>query len=118
MYIVYLIIFIPNSLSFCAPCLYNVGIKLILIDTDAEHMRAAKEALHVSTAPATVLCREEEQRRVLEFCKACVEQEKAGSLYVCGCPGTGKSLSMEIVKQLLVDWAKEVKLFSFLYLFL
>ncbi|KAB1227731.1 hypothetical protein CJ030_MR1G028878 [Morella rubra] len=73
----------------------------------AEHMRAAKEALHVSTAPATVLCREEEQRRVLEFCKACVEQEKAGSLYVCGCPGTGKSLSMEIVKQLLVDWAKE-----------
>lgn len=81
-------------------------------------MRAAKEALHVSTAPATVLCREEEQMRVLEFCKACVEQEKAGSLYVCGCPGTGKSLSMEIVKQLLVDWAKEVKLFSFLYLFL
>ncbi|XP_059430718.1 cell division control protein 6 homolog B-like [Corylus avellana] len=74
---------------------------------DAEQMRAVKEALHVSTAPSTVVCREEEQKRVLEFCKACVEQEKAGSLYVCGCPGTGKSLSMEKVKLLLVDWAKE-----------
>ncbi|KAF5470454.1 hypothetical protein F2P56_010968 [Juglans regia] len=75
---------------------------------DTEQMRAVKEALHVSTAPSTIVCREDEQRRVLEFCKACVEQEKAGSLYICGCPGTGKSLSMEKVKQLLVDWAKEV----------
>lgn len=79
------------------------------IDADAEQMRAVKEALHVSKAPSTVVCREEEQKRVLEFCKACVEQEKAGSLYVCGCPGTGKSLSMEKVKQLLVDWAKQVE---------
>lgn len=79
-------------------------------------MRAVKEALHVSTAPSTVVCRENEQRRVLEFCKACVEQEKAGSLYICGCPGTGKSLSMEKAKHLLVDWAKEVKLLLPLYL--
>ncbi|KAG6631273.1 hypothetical protein I3843_13G066400 [Carya illinoinensis] len=74
---------------------------------DTEQMREVKEALHVSTAPSTVVCREDEQKRVLEFCKVCVEQEKAGSLYVCGCPGTGKSLSMEKLKQLLVDWAKE-----------
>ncbi|XP_040992108.1 cell division control protein 6 homolog B isoform X2 [Juglans microcarpa x Juglans regia] len=74
---------------------------------DTEQMRAVKEALHVSTAPSTIVCRENEQKRVLEFCKVCVEQEKSGSLYVCGCPGTGKSLSMEKVKQLLVDWAKE-----------
>ncbi|XP_021278639.1 cell division control protein 6 homolog B-like [Herrania umbratica] len=72
---------------------------------DVEHMRAVKEALHVSTAPSTIVCREDEQKRVLEFCKACVEQEKAGSLYVCGCPGTGKSLSMEKVKQQVIDWA-------------
>lgn len=86
-----------------------VLIIIVVIDADAEQMRAVKEALHVSTAPSTIVCREEEQRRVLEFCKACVEQEKAGSLYVCGCPGTGKSLSMEKVNQLLVDWAKEVE---------
>ncbi|OMO84287.1 hypothetical protein CCACVL1_10904 [Corchorus capsularis] len=73
--------------------------------TDVEHMRAVKEALHVSTAPSTVVCREDEQKRILEFCRACVEQEKAGSLYVCGCPGTGKSLSMEKVKDQVMNWA-------------
>lgn len=72
-------------------------------------MKAVKEAMHVSTAPPNIVCREGEQKRVLEFCQACVEQEKAGSLYVCGCPGTGKSLSMEKVKQLLFHWANEVQ---------
>lgn len=75
---------------------------------DSEQMKAVKEAMHVSTAPPNIVCREGEQKRVLEFCQACVEQEKAGSLYVCGCPGTGKSLSMEKVKQLLFHWANEV----------
>ncbi|KAK9279784.1 hypothetical protein L1049_013466 [Liquidambar formosana] len=77
---------------------------------DTKQMSAVKEVLHVSTAPSTVVCREDEQNRVLEFCKACVEQEKAGSLYACGCPGTGKSLSIEKVKQLLLDWATEAGL--------
>ncbi|XP_039012718.1 cell division control protein 6 homolog B-like [Hibiscus syriacus] len=72
---------------------------------DVEQMGAVKESLHVSTAPSTVVCREDEQKRVLDFCKTCVEQEKAGSLYACGCPGTGKSLSMEKVKQQVIDWA-------------
>ncbi|KAF8369866.1 hypothetical protein HHK36_032107 [Tetracentron sinense] len=70
-------------------------------------MSAVKEVLHVSTTPAVAVCREEEQKRVLEFCKGCIEQEKAGSVYLCGCPGTGKSLSIEKVKQLLVGWAQE-----------
>ncbi|PSS14206.1 Cell division control protein 6 B like [Actinidia chinensis var. chinensis] len=74
---------------------------------DMKQVSAVKEALHVSTAPYTVVCREDEQKRVLEFCKGCVELEKAGSLYVCGCPGTGKSLSMERVKESLVEWAEE-----------
>ncbi|KAK2641474.1 hypothetical protein Ddye_023237 [Dipteronia dyeriana] len=74
---------------------------------DVEQMSAVMEALHVSTAPSLIVCREEEQRRILEFCKTHLEEEKTGSLYVCGCPGTGKSLSMETVKQHLVDWAKE-----------
>lgn len=67
-----------------------------------------KEALHVSTAPSVPVCREDEQKRIVEFCKQSIEQEKAGSLYVCGCPGTGKSLSMENVKKSLAIWAKEV----------
>ncbi|CAK9314559.1 unnamed protein product [Citrullus colocynthis] len=74
---------------------------------DTEHIKTTKEALHVSTAPTTIMCREDEQSKIFNFCKACVEQEKAGSLYVCGCPGTGKSLSMEKVKEQLSAWVKE-----------
>jgi cell division control protein 6 len=71
-------------------------------------MRAVKEALHVATVPSSELvCRDNELRRVLELCKACVEQEKAGSLYVCGCPGTGKTLSINKIKDSLVCWADE-----------
>ncbi|CAH1446937.1 unnamed protein product [Lactuca virosa] len=75
--------------------------------TDSEQLSAVKEALHVSTAPSVPVCREDEQKRIVEFCKQSIEQEKAGSLYVCGCPGTGKSLSMENVKKSLAVWAKE-----------
>ncbi|CAF1701574.1 unnamed protein product [Brassica napus] len=73
-----------------------------------DQMKAVKEALHVSKAPSTVVCREDEQRRVLEFVKGCMEQKKAGSLYICGCPGTGKSLSMEKIRQQAEDWAQQV----------
>lgn len=62
----------------------------------------------MSTAPSTIVCREEEQDVVLGFCKGSVEHEKAGSLYICGCPGTGKSLSMVKVKVNLLNWATEV----------
>jgi cell division control protein 6 len=63
----------------------------------------------VATVPSSELvCRDNELRRVLEFCKVCVQQEKAGSLYVCGCPGTGKTLSINKVKDSLVCWADEV----------
>jgi len=75
---------------------------------DGEQMKAVKLALHLSSKPSSVVCREEEQNVVLEFCKGCVEHKKAGSLYICGCPGTGKSLSMEKVKEQLLNWAKEV----------
>ncbi|CAO2172125.1 unnamed protein product [Urochloa humidicola] len=76
---------------------------------DPAQMRAVKEALHVATVPSRELvCRDNEQRRVYDFCKACVEQEKAGSLYICGCPGTGKTLSVNKVKESLVRWADEM----------
>ncbi|XP_010521931.1 PREDICTED: cell division control protein 6 homolog [Tarenaya hassleriana] len=74
---------------------------------DNAQLKAVKEALHVSRAPSSIVCRDDEQRWVFEFVKDCVEQEKAGSLYICGCPGTGKSLSMERVKQQVNDWAKQ-----------
>ncbi|KAF8116292.1 hypothetical protein N665_0020s0143 [Sinapis alba] len=74
---------------------------------DEEHMRVVKEALHVSKAPSTIVCREDEQRLLFEFVKGCLDQQKAGSVYICGCPGTGKSLSMEKVVQQVGDWSKQ-----------
>ncbi|KAF7038652.1 hypothetical protein CFC21_048808 [Triticum aestivum] len=76
---------------------------------DPAQMQAVKEALHVATTPSCgLVCRDDEQRRVFEFCKACVQQERAGSLYVCGCPGTGKTLSISKVKQSVSRWADEM----------
>ncbi|KAF6153542.1 hypothetical protein GIB67_027409 [Kingdonia uniflora] len=77
------------------------------LSDDSEQMSAVKEAIHVSSVPPAIFCREEEQKRVFEFCKSCIEQQKGGSLYVCGCPGTGKTLSMDKVKQLLLTSIKE-----------
>ncbi|XP_076907258.1 cell division control protein 6 homolog B-like [Bidens hawaiensis] len=75
--------------------------------TELGQISAVKEVLHVSTVQSMVVCREEEQKRIVEFCRQCIVEEKAGSLYICGCPGTGKSLSMENVKGCLDVWAKE-----------
>ena len=68
-------------------------------------MKRTKMALHLSTALTLVVCR---ARSRIWFwnCKGCVEHKKAESLYICGCPG--KSLSMEKVKDKLLNWAKEV----------
>lgn len=82
-----------------------------------EQLSVVKEALHVSTAPSMIVCRDDEQKRIVEFCKEAIEEEKAGSLYVCGCPGTGKSLSMENVKRSLAVWAKEVIRFCLIVYF-
>lgn len=67
-----------------------------------------KEVLHLSTATSKIVCRDDEQKRIVQFCKWSLGQKKAGSLYICGDPGTGKSLSMENVKGSLAVWAKEV----------
>ncbi|EFH68650.1 hypothetical protein ARALYDRAFT_311790 [Arabidopsis lyrata subsp. lyrata] len=77
---------------------------------DEEQMRAVKEALHVSKAPSTIVCREDEHIRIFGFVKGCIDQQKAGSLYICGCPGTGKSLSMEKVVQQVGDWSTQAGL--------
>ncbi|XP_057536355.1 cell division control protein 6 homolog B-like [Amaranthus tricolor] len=77
---------------------------------DVDQMRAVKEALHVSTTPSGVICRENESKRVLEFCKSSMQGRKPGSLYVCGCPGTGKTMVMEKVKQSLLSWSNEAEL--------
>ncbi|XP_057831585.2 cell division control protein 6 homolog B [Cryptomeria japonica] len=78
--------------------------------TDSSHILAVKTALHLSEVPKSLICREEEQKKLFDFCKTCIEKEKVGSMYVCGCPGTGKSLLLEKVKSLSVEWAKEARI--------
>ncbi|XP_078446970.1 cell division control protein 6 homolog isoform X5 [Wolffia australiana] len=79
---------------------------------DPVQLSAAKEAFHLSSPPTTVACRDSEQNHILELCKTCIKQGIGGSLYVCGCPGTGKTLSVKKVEELLVAWTKEVGLQS------
>jgi len=104
----------PPNFHLASPCVRLVAFFWSLManwscHADPAQMRAVKEALHVATVPSCeLICRDNEQRRVFEFCKACVEQEKAGSLYICGCPGTGKTLSINKVKESLMRWADEV----------
>ncbi|KAJ0972020.1 hypothetical protein J5N97_019979 [Dioscorea zingiberensis] len=75
---------------------------------DPGQMHAVMEALHVSSIPDNVVCREDEQKRIADFCKSCIKEKKSGSMYVCGLPGTGKTLSINKVEELLVLWSKEV----------
>ncbi|MCO5575545.1 hypothetical protein L7F22_029346 [Adiantum nelumboides] len=76
--------------------------------TDSGHVQAVKAALHLSTVPGTLICRDIEQSKVFEFCKDHIVQQQPGSLYICGCPGTGKSLLMEKVKSFSSKWAEGV----------
>lgn len=76
---------------------------------EGAHIQAVKKALHLSAIPSSVLCRDVEQEKVIGFCKSSIIQQVPGSMYVCGCPGTGKSLTMEQVKLLSVSWAAEVR---------
>ncbi|KAH7296379.1 hypothetical protein KP509_26G021600 [Ceratopteris richardii] len=58
----------------------------------------------------TLICREIEQRKVFEFCQENLVQQRPASLYICGCPGTGKSLLMEKVRSLAPKWVEKVGL--------
>ncbi|KAI4368881.1 hypothetical protein MLD38_017388 [Melastoma candidum] len=48
---------------------------------DPKQMRMVKEALHLSAMPNVKETNEDEQMKVLEFCKESVGKEKAGSVY-------------------------------------
>eukprot|EP00850_Spirogloea_muscicola_P021970 SM000270S10367 [mRNA] locus=s270:99767:104222:+ [translate_table: standard] len=70
------------------------------------NLAAAKKALHLSERPEQVICREEEQRLVGQVVRKSIEQLQPCSLYMCGCPGTGKSLTVEAVRADARVWAQ------------
>ncbi|KAG0614152.1 hypothetical protein M758_6G155000 [Ceratodon purpureus] len=89
-------------LSSSSPCSWD--------PTEGAHILAVKKALHLSAIPSSVICRDNEQEKVISFCKSSILQQVPGSMYVCGVPGTGKSLTMEQVKLRSVTWAAEANL--------
>ena len=89
-------------------CLHLCRLTKQWVCADPAHIQSVKAALHLSAVPDAMICRDIEQEKVFEYCKDRLFQRCSGSLYVCGCPGTGKSLLMEKVKSLASKWADEV----------
>ena len=69
---------------------------------------SVKAALNLSTVPEELLCRNEESAKVEDFCRKHIKDGRPGSMYVCGCPGTGKTLTMETIKRKAAQWSAEV----------
>ena len=69
---------------------------------------SVKAALSLSTVPEELLCRNAESAKVEDFCRKHIQDRRPGSMYVCGCPGTGKTLTMEIIKLKAAQWSAEV----------
>lgn len=65
---------------------------------EGQALQTALEALHPSKAPAVMNQREAQFKQVLQFIQKSVSKASGGSLYLCGCPGTGKTQTMAHVQ--------------------
>lgn len=72
-------------------------------------LQTALEALHPSRAPGVMKQRATEFKRVLEFIISSATDPSGGSVYLCGCPGTGKTQTMAHVQAEVRRVAAEVK---------
>jgi cell division control protein 6 len=73
--------------------------------TDPAMVATAKAALHTSAAHVReVLCRERERKTVLDLVRKCLKARRGGSAYVCGLPGTGKSLTVSEAERVARCW--------------
>ena len=50
------------------------------------------------------MCRETERKQVLDLLKKSLKTKRSGSVYVCGLPGTGKSLTVSEAEQVARAW--------------
>lgn len=72
-------------------------------------LQSALESLQPSNAPAVLKQRTEEYRKVFDFVSKSVRWSCGGSLYLCGCPGTGKTQTMTHVQQEVERRAAKVR---------
>ncbi|XP_028393017.1 cell division control protein 6 homolog [Dendronephthya gigantea] len=98
---------IPKSLS--DTCLENVTPNrqmLCLKRQEVISYKETKKALH-SSIPSNLLCRETEIRQIGVFLRSHLMHCKAGSLYISGAPGTGKTACLtHILENLQEDGVK------------
>jgi cell division control protein 6 len=64
----------------------------------------AKAVMHTSVAPGELKCREREHKEVMAAIHAALKHRKSSSMYVCGLPGTGKSLTVGEAEKAVRRW--------------
>ena len=65
--------------------------------------RAAYQAFHLSVVPTALKCRSQEMTTITSFIDTAVTSRQGDSLYLCGAPGTGKSLTLDWILRKLQD---------------
>lgn len=73
---------------------------------EIRELEDALEALSPANAPAAPNQREGEFNEVLQFLTDGIKKSAGGSMYLCGCPGTGKTMTMSLVQQELQNGRK------------
>ncbi|EEH57580.1 uncharacterized protein MICPUCDRAFT_2525, partial [Micromonas pusilla CCMP1545] len=72
--------------------------------TDPGMVTQAKAVMHTSVAPGELKCREREHKEVMAAIHAALKHRKSSSMYVCGLPGTGKSLTVGEAEKAVRRW--------------
>jgi len=63
-----------------------------------------RTVFHRATLPETLLGRQEERARIVQFIRGHLEANTAGGLYISGSPGTGKTVLVDdILRQLHLE---------------
>ncbi|GJP57775.1 hypothetical protein CLOP_g17369 [Closterium sp. NIES-67] len=57
-----------------------------------------------SSGLVQIRCRDAQRDQIVAFCREHATKGRAGSLYVCGCPGTGKTLMLSQVAKEVSTW--------------
>ncbi|CAI7731036.1 unnamed protein product, partial [Closterium sp. NIES-54] len=64
----------------------------------------ASDAVDDSCGLVQIRCRDAQRDQIVAFCRDHATTARAGSLYVCGCPGTGKTLMLSQVAKEVSTW--------------
>eukprot|EP00743_Colponemidia_sp_Colp-15_P003960 GILK01004271.1.p1 GENE.GILK01004271.1~~GILK01004271.1.p1 ORF type:complete len:468 (+),score=87.07 GILK01004271.1:97-1500(+) len=73
-------------------------------------LQMASDLLHQSSVPAQITGREQEKETISTFIQTSLRNRAAGSMYICGSPGTGKTASLEEIHKFLLGWIKQEKI--------